>query len=76
MKSGTEMVDVRFECTQCGACCSQPDIIVTLTGRDIARIASGLRLSPEQMLRAVDFYITSQDEPLPQGLQKIKQALT
>ena len=29
---------VRFQCTLCGNCCSHPEIIITLTHRDIVRL--------------------------------------
>jgi Fe-S-cluster containining protein len=76
MTSVTKMVDVRFECVQCGVCCSQKEIIVTVTGRDIARIASGLGLFPQQMLKVIDFYIATKDEHLPRGLQDVPQVMT
>jgi Fe-S-cluster containining protein len=66
----------RFECTRCGACCSARDLIVTLTGRDIARIAVGLGLDARQLLRAIDFYVSSNGETLPAGLQHTPQVMT
>ena len=67
---------VHFECIRCGACCKNLDLIVTLTGRDIAKIAISLGLSSEQMLRAVDFYIQDENGSLPIGLKHIPQIVT
>jgi Fe-S-cluster containining protein len=61
---------VKFECTKCGACCRQDSLLVTVTGRDIARIAIGLGLGPDEMIRALDFYLTQNVEPL-KGLRDI-----
>jgi Fe-S-cluster containining protein len=49
---------------------------VTLTGRDIVKIAISLGLSSNQILRAIDFYIQIEENPLPKGLQHIPQVLT
>ncbi len=61
---------VKFECTKCGACCRQDSLLVTVTGRDIARIAMGLGLGPDEMIRALDFYLTQNIDP-PKGLRDI-----
>ncbi len=60
----------RFSCTKCGACCRTKDLIVTVTGGDIVRIATSLGLSSEEMTRVLDFYILSEDEEPPVGLSK------
>ena len=59
----------RFECTKCGACC-RDEFLVTITGNDIVRIAAVLGLSPNEMLKALDFYVVSDGEPTPIGLDK------
>ena len=68
--------DVHFECIMCGACCTKPDLLVTLTGRDIVKIAVTLGLAADQMLRATDFYIQSEENNVPEGLKHIPQAIT
>ncbi|MDF1539831.1 MAG: YkgJ family cysteine cluster protein [Candidatus Thorarchaeota archaeon] len=68
--------EVHFECIRCGACCRQIEMIVTLTGRDITRIANGLGLTPKQMIRALDFYIPHNGDEIPPGLEHIPQVLT
>ncbi|MFW9932511.1 MAG: YkgJ family cysteine cluster protein, partial [Candidatus Thorarchaeota archaeon] len=65
-----------FKCICCGACCSQKDMIVTLTGRDISYLAHALGLDAKQMLRVVDFYIQTKAMILPQGLQNIPRIET
>ncbi|MFW9982232.1 MAG: YkgJ family cysteine cluster protein [Candidatus Thorarchaeota archaeon] len=49
---------VNFECTKCGACCREDSILVTLTGRDLNHISMGLGLNTNELIQAVDFYIT------------------
>jgi len=49
---------------------------VTLTGRDIIKIANGLGLTPKQMIRALDFYIPHNGDELPPGLEHIPPVLT
>ena len=67
---------IRFECQLCAACCKHDRLIVTVSGRDIARIASSLNLSAEEITRALDFYIISKDEQLPEGLKHIPRVNT
>ncbi|MFX1559489.1 MAG: YkgJ family cysteine cluster protein [Promethearchaeota archaeon] len=59
---------IRFECTKCGACCREDSLLVTVTGRDISRIAKGLTLGPSEVIRALDFYLSSGIE-IPHGLR-------
>lgn len=61
---------IRFECTRCGACCREESLLVTVTGRDIYRISMGLDLSPNEVIRALDFYLIEGDES-PEGLRDI-----
>ncbi|MFW9893327.1 MAG: YkgJ family cysteine cluster protein [Candidatus Thorarchaeota archaeon] len=49
---------VNFECTKCGACCREESILVTLTGRDLTRISMALGLNTNELIRALDFYIS------------------
>jgi Fe-S-cluster containining protein len=69
-------VDVRFECTGCAACCTQENMLVTLTGTDIVRIAKLLDLDAKELLRAIDFYVLSENESVPRGLRKIPSVET
>jgi Fe-S-cluster containining protein len=66
----------QFECSKCGACCREDSILITVTGSDIARISRALELSPEETLRALDFYVYDQKQPVPLGLQGIPAPLT
>jgi Fe-S-cluster containining protein len=61
----------RFECTKCGACCRDEYLLVTVTGSDIVKIAVVLGLGPEDMLKALDFYIVSDGATTPVGLERI-----
>lgn len=69
-------VDVQFKCTGCAACCTQDDMLVTLTGTDIVRIAKLLDLTAKELLRAIDFYILDENESVPRGLRKIPSVET
>jgi len=50
---------ILFECTKCGACCREESLLVTITGRDLARISLILGLDAKELIRAVDFYLVS-----------------
>ncbi len=66
-----ELTEIQFECKMCGVCCSQPDLIITVTGHDVVRIARGLGLSGAEVLRALDFYLLEDVEFIPRGLRDI-----
>lgn len=66
----SEDSQIQFECTKCGACCREDSLLVTVTGRDIARISQGLGLSADELIRAFDFYLVS-GEDAPKGLRDI-----
>lgn len=51
-------------------------MIVTLTGRDISKIAISLGLDTKQILRAIDFYVPIEGEYIPEGLKHIPQTIT
>ncbi|MHA2145362.1 MAG: YkgJ family cysteine cluster protein [Candidatus Thorarchaeota archaeon] len=50
---------IHFECIKCGACCREDSLLVTVTGRDLARISMILGLEAGELIKAVDFYLTS-----------------
>lgn len=60
----------RFECQQCGKCCSDKDTIVNLTYTDILRIHSEKKLSLEDLLDVVGYYIY-ENEPTQDQLKKM-----
>ena len=60
---------VRFECIKCGECCRQKGLIVTVTGRDVARLSSTLGMAAPELLRALDFYVLQEIGTAPKGLQ-------
>jgi Fe-S-cluster containining protein len=66
---------VFFECTKCGACCRENTLLVTVTGRDIARLSNGLGFYSNEVIRALDFYLVSGEQP-PKGLQDIPSVKT
>jgi len=76
-KKNTEETKLpRFECTKCGACCRDEFLLVTVTGSDIVRIAAVLGLSPNEMLKVLDFYVVSDGAPTPIGLDKFPSVAT
>ncbi len=60
---------VRFECIKCGECCRQTELIVTVTGRDVARLSSTLGMTAPDLLRALDFYVLPENGTVPKGLR-------
>jgi len=60
---------VRFECIKCGECCRQDGLIVTVTGRDVARLSSTLGMAAPELLRALDFYVLPKNGNAPKGLR-------
>lgn len=66
---------VLFECTKCGACCRERTLLVTVTGSDIVRLSNGLGFNSNEVIKALDFYLVSGEEP-PKGLQDIPSVKT
>ena len=67
--------EVHFECTKCGACCREDSLLVTVTGRDIARMAMGFGFGSDEVIRALDFYLISGKET-PKGLRDFPSIIT
>ncbi len=72
----SEDTGIHFECIQCGACCKQVDMIVTVTSRDVARLSVGLGLSAKELLKALDFYVLPEGQTIPDGLRQIPRVMT
>jgi Fe-S-cluster containining protein len=51
-------------------------MLVTLTGRDLVKIAVTLGLNADHMLRTIDFYIQVEGDLVPEGLKHIPQTRT
>lgn len=60
----------RFECEQCGKCCSDKETIVNLTYTDILRLHSQNNLTLEELLEVVGYYIY-ENEPTQDQLEKM-----
>lgn len=73
MNQKTEQVF--FECTKCGDCCRESSLLVTVTGRDIVRLSNGLGFNSNEVIKALDFYLVSSEDP-PKGLQDIPSVKT
>ncbi len=67
---------IHFECQNCGACCSQSNLLVTVTGKDIMRIAAALDIGPDDLLHILDFYVVDENTPLPKGMRDIPPIMT
>lgn len=65
-----------FECTRCGSCCRDDQVLVTVTSGDIIRISKALELTSNEILRALEFYIIDSGEKIPLGLEKIPSIKT
>lgn len=68
--------ELRFECQHCGACCRQPNLIVTVTGKDILRIATALGLNASETINALDFYLIDNETSFPEGMRDIPPIMT
>lgn len=66
------LADFKFKCTQCGACCSFPGLIVNLTPRDLASLQKALKVEPEKLLKVVGFY---QIDPGSNEIKSIQERL-
>ena len=75
-KNTEEKTLQRFECTKCGACCRDEFLLVTVTGSDIVKIAAVLGLGPDEMLKALDFYVISDSQSTPVGLERFPSVAT
>ena len=51
-------------------------MLITVTGHDIVRISTALGLSPEETMRALDFYVLDKLNIIPVGLMEIPSPKT
>ena len=68
--------ELRFECTKCGECCRQRDMVVTLTASDILKLAIGLGFTGNELLHALDFYVIEKGKSIPDGFRNIPRIKT
>ena len=71
VNGGQEIPLPQFECTKWGACCRDDQILITVTNKDIFCMAKTLGLDTHEIIRALDFYILEDGEPIPAGLEII-----
>ncbi len=62
--------EFRFKCTRCGKCCTDKNTLVNVTQPDIMRIKNGLKLSLDEILEILGFYIFEK-KPTPEELRKM-----
>ncbi len=60
----------RFECSRCGKCCTAKDTLVNVTYQDIIRIKEGLKLSLEEVIDILGFYVFEK-KPSVEELKKM-----
>ncbi|TXT57480.1 MAG: hypothetical protein BAJATHORv1_10182 [Candidatus Thorarchaeota archaeon] len=65
----SDSVDLHFECIMCGRCCKVENLVITVTGTDIVRIARVLDFGPDEILKALDFYLLKGDRATPEGMR-------
>ncbi len=53
---------LRFKCTSCGKCCSDPQTFVNLTFRDILNLQKGLKVPTNELLQYIGFYTYNVEE--------------
>lgn len=53
--------EIRFECTQCGKCCTDKSTIVNVTYLDILRIRKGLNLTVEEVIDILGFFVFNKE---------------
>ncbi|MHA1340084.1 MAG: YkgJ family cysteine cluster protein [Promethearchaeota archaeon] len=59
---------LRFKCTRCGRCCSDPNTFINITCFDIKRIIKGLRLGGSEILKYIAFYKFDDDSSTAHNL--------
>ena len=62
--------EFRFECIQCGNCCVDKNTLVNVTYHDIHRISDGLKLSLNECLEVLGFYVFDQP-PTDEEIRKM-----
>ncbi len=65
-----EKKEYRFGCTKCGKCCSNKNLLVNMTYNDILAIKKGLKLSLDELLEILGFYVF-QNKPTDEDLKKM-----
>ena len=55
------LLKFRFECIRCGTCCTDEKTIINLTRTDILRLSKGLKLTIDELLEVIGFYIFEKD---------------
>ncbi len=65
-----EKKQFRFQCVRCGTCCSNKNLLVNLSYNDILTIKNGLKLSIDELLEIIGFYIFK-EKPTDEDLKKM-----
>lgn len=59
----------KFHCVHCGACCQDPNTLITLSYFDVLRIAEFMEFGVEDLLQIISFYVL--EEPVDE--ERLKQ---
>ena len=70
MEDNKDNNEFKFQCINCGGCCSDQNTIVNVTYKDILAIKNGLKLSLEETLETLGFYIFEKP-PTSENLKKM-----
>ena len=62
--------EFRFQCINCGNCCTDKNTIVNVTYKDILLIKNGLKLNIDETLEALGFYVFEKP-PTSEELKKM-----
>jgi len=62
--------EFRFQCVNCGNCCTDKNTIVNVTYKDILLIKNGLKLNIEESLETLGFYVF-ENPPTHEQLKKM-----
>lgn len=65
-----EKTEFRFQCVNCGNCCTNKNTIVNVTFKDILRIKNGLKLNIDESLETLGFFVFEKP-PTSEELKKM-----
>lgn len=62
--------ELRFKCIRCGNCCTDKNTFVNITYQDILKIRNELKLSLDEIIEIIGFYIFKEN-PTKENLKKM-----
>ncbi len=70
MEDTKENKEFKFQCINCGNCCTDKNTIVNVTYKDILSIKNGLKLDIDETLKILGFYVF-ENPPTDEELKKM-----